>query len=202
MAALVLLAACGSSDAPPGAASTTRPATPITTSTTKPTSTTAPPPMATEPLSPASVVVEPDAVGSLLLGSTRDEAVAILGEPSRTSTFNDLSGQEYTALEWDLPDGRALGLNYRRGSKFSPGLTDWTAASPGPRTAKGIQVGHDQQTVEEAYGTLKPFIITGFHHAVVARNGTELRVLVSDATKKVERMFGGDPGAFSRSIAD
>jgi len=209
----VLTTACGSGDddAAPTATLTEAPLTttsiapaltPTTgggaaTTTTRPaagTTTTARP-------SAARAVIEPAAVAGIPLGADKSQAIAVLGQPAAMGQETDLSGKRYDFLRWDISGSRGLTLNFRTESVTSPLLTDWSSSAPGPVTRGGVQVGDGAATVTAAHGALLAFCCET-KVAAVDQGAGRMIVVVDNATQKVTRITGGDPGYWSRSIAD
>ncbi len=180
-----------------GAATTTpAPATTAlgpTTTVAAPT-TTAPAPRA------ATAIIEPDTIAGIPIGSNKSEAIAVLGEPTTSGQETDLSGATYDYLRWQFAGNRGLFLNFRTQGATSPLLTDWIATAPGPATARGIKVGDPESAVVAAYGPLSPFCC-GAVIADVSR-GPGRMIVVVEPGGNVRQIIGGDPGFWSRSIAD
>lgn len=159
------------------------------------------PPEVTSPRTMASrSVIEPDSVAGIPLGATRDQAAAVLGPATTTSTGRDAAGS-YQTLHWQLSGNKGLALSFRAGSKYSPGLTDWRSDIRGPATSTGVQVGDQADTVIAAYGPLADFCCAS-KAAAVEHGGGRMVVIVLNNTRIVERIVGGDPAAWMRTIAD
>ncbi|MGH9277853.1 MAG: hypothetical protein ACRD12_07055 [Acidimicrobiales bacterium] len=143
----------------------------------------------------ATAVVEPDSIGGIPLGATRQEAIEVFGPPDSTAEDQ---------LRWQFGGGTARGLTlfFRSGSTFSPGLTDWIATARGPVTAKGVGVGDGAGAVIAAYGALDPFCCETKVASVEQAGGRMIVVVGSYGTSAVGQVIGGDPKAWSRSIAD
>ena len=204
VAALAVVAlmtvACGSGDddgaAPATTAAPTTTVAPSTTTTRAPavTSTTRKP-------TPATALIEPDTVAGIPLGATKSQAIAVLGQPTRTSQETDLSGKKYDALSWDFSGNRGLSLAFGTDSATSPLLTDWKATAPGPVTRAGVQVGDAVAKVTSAYGALQAFCCDA-RIANVNQGAGRMIVIVGNASQKVDQIVGGDPAFWSRKIAD
>lgn len=200
----------GDAAAPPLSTAAAAPATTVAASTSVPVTTGAPSTTArvgaatTTTREPAATaVIEPDNVAGIALGSTKSQAIAVLGPPTTTGQDTDLGGKKYDFLRWQLGGGgiRGLTLNFRTDSVTSPLLTDWTATATGPATRAGVQVGDPAARVVAAYGPLDPFCCET--RAVgVSQGGGRMIVVVDNATQKVRTITGGDPAFWSRSIAD
>lgn len=210
--ALVALAAvaCGSGDDGAAAPASTTIAVATTTNAATPTTTVAPPTTTTRPPAAtsttrrptaATAVIEPDTVAGIPLGATKSQAIAVLGQPTRTSQETDLSGQKYDALYWDLNGNRGLSLAFGTDSVTSPLLTDWKATGPGPATKAGVQVGDAAAKVTGAYGALAPFCCDT-RIADLTQGAGRMIVIVGNASQKVDQILGGDPAFWSRKIAD
>ena len=159
------------------------------------------PPAVTAPRTMASrAVIEADSVAGIPLGATRDQAAAVLGPATTTSSGRDSAGP-YQTLHWQLSGNKGLALSFRAGSHFTPGLTDWRSDIRGPATSTGVQVGDQADTVIAAYGPLADFCCAS-KAAAVERGGGRMLVLVLNNTRIVERIVGGDPAAWMRTIAD
>ena len=199
--------ACGSGDddaAAPAATTTEAPATTLAPTTVAPSPTTTRAPAATSTTrrpTPATAVIEPDTVAGIPLGATKSQAIAVLGQPSRTSQETDLSGKKYDALYWDLSGNRGLSLAFGTDSVTSPLLTDWKATGPGPATKAGVQVGDAVAKVTSAYGALQPFCCDT-KIANVNQGAGRMIVIVGNGSQKVDQILGGDPAFWSRKIAD
>ena len=194
--------ACGSGDDDAAPAATTTTVAPSTTAA--PTTTTTRAPAATTTTrkpTAATAVIEPDSVAGIPLGATKSQAIAVLGQPTRTSQETDLSGKRYDALNWDLSGNRGLSLAFGTDSVTSPLLTDWKATGPGPATKAGVQVGDAVAEVTSAYGALQAFCCDT-KIANVTQGPGRMIVVVGDASQKVDQIVGGDPAFWSRKIAD
>lgn len=201
MAALAFaFAACGSDGdvdtATPG--STAVATTTATTAATIP-ATTAGPTTTAKPTA-ATAIVEPDSVAGIPLGSNKSAAIAVLGNPTSMGQETDLTGAKFDFLRWAIGN-RALTLNYRTPSATSPLLTDWIVTGPGPVTRLGRQVGDSANQVTASYGPLQTFCCQS-KVASVERGGGRLVVIVDNTSQTVRLLVGGDPGYWSRSIAD
>jgi hypothetical protein len=150
---------------------------------------------------PSAALVGPGTVAGLAIGATRAEAVAVLGTPSSEPTGSDVGGSTFASLRWDFDEDGGLVLNFRGGSGASARLTDWTATAPGPRTEAGIEVQDAAAEVEAAYGALEPFCCEATVATVTWGDGRMI-VVVDEVSKQVTQIIGGDPGYWSRSIAD
>lgn len=195
----------GGDEAAPATTTTAAPATTATPATTvAPATTTTRAPAATTTTrrpTAATAVIQPDSVAGIALGSTKAQAIAVLGPPTRTSQETDLSGQRYDALSWDLAGNRGLSLAFGTDSVTSPLLTDWKATAPGPTTGAGVQVGDAVAKVTSAYGALTAFCCDT-KVASVNRGSGRMIVIVGNASQKVDQIVGGDPAFWSRKIAD
>jgi len=197
--------ACGSGDddtAAPDASTTVAPTTattlaPSTTTTGRPAAATT----TTRRPTAATAVIEADTVAGIPLGANKSQAIAVLGQPTRTSQENDLSGRKYDALYWDLSGNRGLSLAFGTESVTSPLLTDWKATGPGPATKAGVQVGDAAAKVTAAYGALGAFCCDT-KVATVNQGAGRMIVIVGNASQKVDQIVGGDPAFWSRKIAD
>jgi hypothetical protein len=204
------LGGCGSGD-DTAAPTTTTSAAPVTTSApTTLVATTAPPTTASRPAATstttarptaAKAVIEPHQVAGIPMGATKSEAIAVLGPPTNTGREADLSGKKYDYLRWEFSGNRGLFLNFRTDSVTSPLLTDWIASAPGPTTKAGTQVGDTAAKVVAAYGPLTGFCCES-QIASVTQGAGRMIVIVPNDSKTVSRIVGGDPGSWSRSIAD
>lgn len=145
-------------------------------------------------------VIEPDSVAGIPLGATKDQAAAVLGPATTTTTERDSSGP-YQTLRWQLSGSRGLALSFRAGSRFSPGLTDWRTDIRGPATAAGIEVGSELDKVVATYGPLADFCCAT-KVASVERGGGRLVVMVLKSTGVADRIVGGDPKAWMRTIEE
>ena len=211
VAALVLVAAvmvgCGLGDDTAATSTTvaTAPATTVATPTTAAaTSSTRPPAAATTTtarLTAATAVIEPHQVAGLPLGANKTQAIAVLGQPTRTGQETDLSGKKYDFLAWDLSGNRGLLLAFGTESVTSPLLTDWKATGPGPRTVGGVQVGDTAAKAAAAHGPLTAFCCDT-RVASLTQSGGRMIVIVGNASQKVDQIVGGDPAYWSRKIAD
>lgn len=205
--AIVVVSGCGSEgdNAAPATTTTAAPATTIAAPTTTAASTTTSraPAATTTTRRPAAAtaVVEPDTVAGIPLGATKSQAIAVLGQPTRTSQETDLSGKKYDALNWDLTGNRGLSLAFGTDSVTSPLLTDWKATGPGPVTKAGVQVGDAVAKVTAAYGALQAFCCDT-KIANVNQGAGRMIVIVGNASQKVDQIVGGDPAFWSRKIAD
>lgn len=204
----VLAAGCGSGDDAAPVATTVPPASTSPASTTPastgPVSTGPATTGATSPSTrprAATAVIEPAAVAGIGLGSTKSQAIAVLGTPTTTGQETDLGGTRYDFLRWELAGPRGLTLNFRTTGATSPLLTDWLATAPGPATKRGVQVGDDAAKVTAAHGALEPFCC-GATVASVSESGGRMIVVVDSMTRRVVQIIGGDPASWSRSIAD
>lgn len=200
LAVAVLAVACGSGDDDAAAPTTTA----VPTTTVAPSTTTTRAPAATSTTrrpSAATAVIEPDTVAGIPLGATKTQAIAVLGQPTRTSQETDLSGKKYDALSWDLSGNRGLSLAFGTDSATSPLLTDWKATAPGPVTKAGVQVGDAVAKVTSAYGALQAFCCDT-RIANVTQGPGRMIVIVGNASQKVDQIVGGDPAFWSRKIAD
>jgi hypothetical protein len=200
MLGLVLLsflaAGCGSGDGDQAASTTVT--TLAVTSTTRPGATTT----TSARVTAAKAVIEPHQVAGIPLGSNKSQAYAVLGPPTTTGQETDLSGKKYDYLRWEFGGGiRGLVLNYRTDSVTSPLLTDWAANAAGPTTKAGVQFGDTAAKVVAAYGPLTGFCCDT-QVASVTQAGGRMIVIVPNASKTVNRIVGGDPAFWSRSIAD
>jgi hypothetical protein len=135
------------------------------------------------------------------LGAGKSQAIAVLGPPTTSGQETDLSGKKYDFLKWQLSGNRGLTLNFRTESVTSPLLTDWNVNAPGPVTKGGVQVGDTAAKVTAAHGALQVFCCESKVASVVDGPGRMI-VVVADDTQKVIQITGGDPGYWSRSIAD
>ncbi|HUR23083.1 MAG TPA: hypothetical protein VMZ73_04355 [Acidimicrobiales bacterium] len=204
----LLMAGCGS-DGDAAAPATTTTAAPTTTmnpptTIAASTTTSSRPPAATSTTrrpAAATAVIEPDKVAGIPLGATKGQAIAVLGQPTRTTQETDLSGKKYDALAWDLSGNRGLSLAFGTDSATSPLLTDWRATFPGPVTKAGVQVGDTAAKVTSAYGALQPFCCDT-KIANVNQGAGRMIVIVGNASQKVDQIVGGDPAFWSRKIAD
>jgi len=201
-----LATACGSGDDEAALPTTSTAAAVVTTTSTTapaPTTTTRPAAGTTTTARPsaARAVIEPAAVAGIPLGANKSQAIAVLGEPTARGQETDLSGSRYDYLRWDLSGNRGLTLNFRTGSVTSPLLTDWSSSAPGPVTKGGVQVGDAAAKVTAAHGALVVFCCETKVAALDEGVGRMI-VVVDNATQKVTRIAGGDPGFWSRSIAD
>lgn len=159
------------------------------------------PPVVTAPRTMASrSVVEPDSVAGIPLGATKDQAAAVLGNPTTTSTGRDSAGS-YQTLHWQLSGNRGLALSFRAGSRFSPGLTDWRSDIRGPATSAGVEVGDVADKVIAAYGPLADLCCAS-KAASIESGGGRMVVIVVNNTRVVERIVGGDQTAWLRTIAE
>ena len=205
--AIVVVSGCGSEgdNAAPATTTTAAPATTIAapTTTAASTSTSRAPAATTTTRRPAAAtaVIEPDSVAGIPLGATKSQAIAVLGQPTRTSQETDLSGKKYDALNWDLSGNRGLSLAFGTESVTSPLLTDWKATGPGPVTKAGVQVGDAVAKVTSAYGALQAFCCDT-RIANVNQGAGRMIVIVGNASQKVDQIVGGDPAFWSRKIAD
>ena len=145
-------------------------------------------------------VIEPDSIAGIPLGATRDQASAVLGNPTTTSSHRDSAGP-YETLHWQLSGVKGLALSWRSGSRYSPGLTDWQADIRGPATGAGVEVGTQADPVIAAYGALADFCCAT-KAAVVERGGGRLVVMVQNNTRLVTLIVAGDPVAYMRTIAE
>ena len=181
-------------------ATTTAPVTqgPATTATTTPAST-APP--TTSGQAAAKAIIEPNAVAGIALGSNKSQAIAVLGPPTTMGQEADLSGKTYDYLRWQFSGNRGLFLNFRTESVTSPLLTDWIATAPGPATKGGVQVGDGAAKVVAAHGALQAFCCNA-QVASVTEGAGRMIVVVANDNQQVTQIIGGDPGYWSRSIAD
>ena len=160
-----------------------------------------PPPEVTAPPTMASrSVLEPDSVAGVPLGATRDQAAAVLGPATTTTSGRDSAGS-YQTLHWQLSGNRGLALSFRAGSRFSPGLTDWRSEIRGPATAVGIEVGSTSDKVVAAYGPLADFCCAS-KVASIERGSGRLVVIVLNSTGMADRIVGGDPSAWMRTIEE
>ena len=207
LVALVAVA-CGSGDDDAAAPAPTTSAVPATTAapttTVAPSTTTSRSPAATSTTrrpAAATAVIEPDKVAGIPLGATKSQAIAVLGQPTRTSQEADLSGKRYDALYWDLNGNRGLSLAFGTDSATSPLLTDWKATAPGPVTKAGVQVGDAVSKVLSAYGSLQAFCCDA-RIANLTQGAGRMIVIVGNASQKVDQIVGGDPAFWSRKIAD
>ena len=216
---LLLGAACGGGDeevspttAVPSTTTTVTPATTTTTTGPAATTTVVAPPSTTRPLPPtttattvaagraATALIETDSIAGIPLGANKSQAITVLGQPTTAGQETDLSGARYDFQRWEFAGLRGLLLNYRTQGATSPLLTDWAATAPGPVTAKGITVGNPASAVEAAYGPLGPFCC-GLQRAE-AQKGPGRMVVLVEPGGNVTQIIGGDPGFWSRSIAD
>lgn len=160
-----------------------------------------PPPEVTAAKTMASrAVMEADSVAGLPLGATRDQAAAVLGNPTTVTSEGDSAGS-YEAHRWQLSGNRGLALSFRAGSRYTPGLTDWRADINGPRTIGGVQVGDTTDEVVAAYGPLAAFCCAA-KVAMIERGGGKMIVIVRDNTGLVDTIVSGDPAAWMRTIED
>lgn len=160
-----------------------------------------PAPEVTAPRTMASrSVLEPDSVAGIPLGATKDQAAAVLGPATTTSSRQDAGGS-YQTLHWQLSGSRGLALSFRVGSSFSPGLTDWLSDIRGPATPAGIEVGSPMEKVIGAYGPLTDFCCAS-KAASIERGGGRLVVVVLNGTQVADRIVGGDPRAWMRTIEE
>ena len=148
----------------------------------------------------ATAILEPDTVAGIELGTNKSAAIAVLWNPTTPGQETDVSGERYDFLRWELSGDRGLILNYRTQGATSPLLTDWTATAPGPVTARGIQVGAPESAVVAAYGPLSGFCC-GVMIAEATRGPGRL-IMIVEPGATVRQIIGGDPGFWSRSIAD
>ena len=146
---------------------------------------------------PGDALIEPDSVAGLGLGTNKSEAHAVLGPPSSSGQQNDINGDQYDFLHWQLSGNQGLTLNYRFPTGVSPKLTDWSTRAEGPFTAKGIHVHDTAAQVTAAYGPLEPFV--GAEIAKVEQGGGRLIVIVDGGV--VTSLIGGDPFFWMKSIA-
>ena len=203
----MVVAGCGSDGdgAAPATTTTEAPATTVVPSTTVASSTTTSRAPAvtstTRRPTPATAVIEPDSVAGIPLGATKSQAIAVLGQPTRTTQETDLSGKRYDALSWDFSGNRGLSLAFGTESVTSPLLTDWKATAPGPVTRAGVQVGDGVAKVTSAYGALQAFCCDT-KIANVNQGAGRMIVIVGNASQKVDQIVGGDPAYWSRKIAD
>lgn len=149
----------------------------------------------------ATAVIEPDAIAGIPLGSNKSQAYAVLGPPTTTGQETDLSGKRYDYLRWEFDGNRGLFLNYRTEGVTSPLLTDWTVTAAGPTTTRGVQVTDPASKVAATYGPLQPFCCEA-RIAEESRGGGRMIIVVATGTQTVRQIIGGDPGYWSRSIAD
>jgi hypothetical protein len=203
-----MTAACGSGDDDAAAPSTTTTEAPATTqapstTVTPSTATTRAPAVTSTTRKPtaATAVIEPDTVAGIPLGATKSQAIAVLGQPTRTSQETDLSGKKYDALSWDFSGNRGLSLAFGTDSATSPLLTDWKATAPGPVTKAGVQVGDAVAKVTGTYGALQAFCCDT-RIANVTQGAGRMIVIVGNTSQKVDQIVGGDPAFWSRKIAD
>lgn len=201
-----LVVGCGSGNdnAAPTTTTSAAPATTVAPTTTVPvTSTSRPASTSTTAArqTAAKAVIEPHQVAGIPLGATKSEAIAVLGPPTVTGQEADLSGKKYDYLRWQFSGNRGLFLNFRTDSVTSPLLTDWIASAPGPTTKAGTQVGDTAAKVVVAYGPLTGFCCES-QVASVTQGPGRMIVIVPNESKTVSRIVGGDPGYWSRSIAD
>jgi hypothetical protein len=160
-----------------------------------------PAPDVTAPRTVASrSVLEPDSVAGIPLGASKDQAAAVLGPATTTTSERDSAGS-YQTLRWQLSGSRGLALSFRAGSRFSPGLTDWKTDIRGPATSAGIEVGSQMEAVVAAYGPLADFCCAT-KIASVERGGGRLVVMVLTSTGVTDRIVGGDPKAWIRTIEE
>ena len=145
-------------------------------------------------------IIEPDAIAGLPLGASKDQAAAVLGPATTTTSDRDSVGR-YETLHWQLSGNKGLALSFRAGSRYSPGLTDWAADVRGPATSAGVQVGDQADKVIEAYGPLADFCCAS-KAAVVDRGAGRLIVLVLNNTRLTDRIIGGDSSAWMRTVQD
>lgn len=202
------MGACGSDGddtaAPSSTTATAVPTTVAPSTTLAPATTTTRAPAATSTTrrpAAATAIIEPDTVAGIPLGATKAQAIAVLGQPTRTSQETDLSGKKYDALSWDLSGNRGLSLAFGTESATSPLLTDWRANAPGPATKSGVQVGDAAAKVTTAYGALQAFCCDA-KVATVNKGAGRMIVIVGNAGQKVDQIVGGDPAFWSRKIAD
>jgi len=146
-------------------------------------------------------VIGATTVAGIPLGANKSQAIAVLGEPTATGQETVLSGRKYDFLTWRLSGNRGLTLNFRTESVTSPLLTDWHANAPGPVTEGGVQVGDGVAKVTAAHGALQPFCCDTKVASVTEGRGRMI-VTVANDSQKVVGITGGDPGFWSRSIAD
>jgi hypothetical protein len=196
-------AGCGSGGDDTAAPATTTTVAPSTTAAPTTTTTRAPAATTTTTRKPtaATAVIEPDSVAGIPLGATKSQAIAVLGQPTRTSQETDLGGRRYDALYWVFSGNRGLSLAFGTDSATSPLLTDWTASAPGPVTKAGVQVGDAVAKVTSAYGALQAFCCDT-KIANVTQGPGRMIVIVGNASQKVDQIVGGDPAFWSRKIAD
>jgi hypothetical protein len=197
---------CGDGDDTAATQTTVATVTTVTTSTTvAPATSTTRAPAATSTttarVTAATAVIEPHQVAGLALGSTKSQAIAVLGPATRSGQETDLSGKKYDYLNWDLSGNRGLSLAFGTDSVTSPLLTDWKATLAGPRTTGGVQVGDAAAKVATAHGALTAFCCDT-RVASVNQGGGRMIVIVGNASQKVDQIVGGDPAFWSRKIAD
>ena len=177
-----------------GASTTSAPAAVTTSPSSAPATTTTPANRA------ATAVLEPDSIAGVEVGSNKSDAIAALGPPTSTGRETDLSGAMYDFQRWDFAGNRGLILNYRTPAVTSPLLTDWTATAPGPATVRGIKVGDPASAVVAAYGPLTGFCCD--RQIASIEKGAFRMIVVVEPGANVTQIIGGDPGFWSRSIAD
>lgn len=152
-------------------------------------------------MAPSSAIVEPDKVAGLRLGTTKEDAIAVLGPPTSDEQVEDTGGNPYVAVRWNVSDTGGLNLNFREGTTEAPLLTDWVASAPGPETTQGIQVGDPEEKVTSAYGELQEFCCDA-NVASLSRGDGRMIIVVGDQSHTVEQIIGGDEASWSRLIAD
>ncbi len=140
-------------------------------------------------------------MAGLPLGSTKAQAIAVLGPATRSGQEMDLSGRRYDYLNWEFSGNRGLFLAFGTDSVTSPLLTDWKATAPGPTTKGGVQVGDPAAEVTTAHGPLTAFCCDT-RVASITEGGGRMLVIVGNASQKVDQILGGDPAYWQRKIAD
>jgi len=141
----------------------------------------------------AAAVLEPARLGGLPLGTSKEDVVAAFGTPD-SSTVQQNTGGEYTQLVWTRKFGEgfvAVTLYFKSGTRYSPGLTNWIVAGPGPHTVDGIAVGDDQSKAEAIYGPAM--------FGVIQIDDPGGRLMISFNEKKVAAFLGGDPDAINQA---
>ncbi len=153
------------------------------------------------PTDPATAVIEPDSVGGIPLGATAAEVEFALGTPTTRGRVTDLHGREVDFRTWQIQGDRGLVLSFPSTGASTPRVHHWSTHTPGPSTAKGVQVGDPASKVTAAYGPLEPFVVAGSHAATVERGGGTMVVVVDDASQQVDVIIGGDRESWMGGIA-
>ena len=139
-------------------------------------------------------------VAGLAIGSTKAQAIAVLGPATRSGQETDVGGRKYDYLSWEFGGNRGLFLAFGTGSVTSPLLTDWKTTA-GPTTKGGVQVGDTAAKATAAHGPLEAFCCDT-RVASVTEGGGRMIVVVGNASQRVDRILGGDPAYWQRKIAD